>query len=221
MARQESARLHMSGHDGLSPEKESQILDGAAAVFAEAGYAGASMSRIAAVAGVSKGTLYNYFTGKRELFIAFMRRVYDAHFAMIFDDDHDGSNAEQELARMCRRIMELLVSQDGLLVYRMVIAEAPNFPELAEAFYAVGAQRGLARMTDWVRRNAAACHMDVEDPEFAAEQLFALIQTRVVLRRRLRLTDSVTADEIDRVVGAGVRLFLRGYGTLTQGTHRG
>jgi AcrR family transcriptional regulator len=201
----------MSAHEGLSPEKESQILDGAAAVFAEAGYEGASMSRIAAVAGVSKGTLYNYFTGKRELFIAFMRRVYDARFAEIFDEQPADSSAEEALTRMCRSIMELLVSPDGLLVYRMVIAEAPNFPELAEAFYAVGAQRGLARMTDWVRRNASACNMQVDDPEFAAEQLFALIQTRVVLRRRLRLTETVSAGEIDRVVRAGVRLFLLGH----------
>lgn len=49
----------MDSNVSLSPEKRTQILAGAAAVFAADGYEGASMARIAAVAGVSKGTLYN------------------------------------------------------------------------------------------------------------------------------------------------------------------
>jgi AcrR family transcriptional regulator len=196
----------------LSPEKERQILDGAAAVFAEAGYEGASMARIAAVAGVSKGTLYNYFAGKRELFAAFMHRVCDSRIALIFDGLDDTAPPEEALLHICRRLLDTLGSEQGLLVYRMVVAEAGKFPELAEAFYAAGPRRALARMTEWVRQNTLSGHLRVEDPEFAAEQLFALMQTRVLLRRRLHLPDRGSEAEIDRVVRAGVRLFLRGYG---------
>ena len=56
----------------FSPEKRAQILAGAAAVFAADGYEGASMARIAAVAGVSKGTLYNDFDSKAALFTAYV-----------------------------------------------------------------------------------------------------------------------------------------------------
>jgi AcrR family transcriptional regulator len=202
----------MSGHDGLSPEKERQILDGAAAVFAEAGYEGASMSRIAAVAGVSKGTLYNYFAGKRELFAAFMQRACASRIALIFDAVSDDATAEETLTRICTHMMEMMVSEEGLLIYRMAVAEAGKFPELAEVFYAAGPQRALARMTDLISRHAAAGLLHVDDAEFAAEQLFALVQTRVLLRRRLRLIDGVPDLEIRRVVTAGVHLFLRGYG---------
>jgi hypothetical protein len=38
------------------------------------------------------------------------------------------------------------------------------------------------------------------------------MQTRVLLRRRLHMTDGASDAEIERVVTAGVRLFLRGYG---------
>ena len=57
----------------FTPEKRAQILRGAAEVFAADGYQGASMARIAAVAGVSKGTLYNYFDTKAALFTAMSR----------------------------------------------------------------------------------------------------------------------------------------------------
>jgi AcrR family transcriptional regulator len=202
----------MSETDILSPEKERQILDGAAAVFAEAGYEGASMARIAAVAGVSKGTLYNYFEGKRELFSAFMQRACANRIAVIFDEVDDTIPAEEALLRICRRVLDVLSSEQGLLVYRMVVAEAGKFPELAEAFYAAGPRRALARMTEWIARNVRAGLLRVDDPEFAAEQLFALMQTRVLLRRRLHMEDGVSDAEIERVVAAGVRLFLRGNG---------
>ena len=48
--------------------KKQQILDGARQVFLLNGYAGASMDEIAIQAGVSKGTLYNHFDSKDDLF---------------------------------------------------------------------------------------------------------------------------------------------------------
>jgi AcrR family transcriptional regulator len=203
----------MSDHEVLSPEKEAQILDGAALVFAEAGYEGASMARIAAVAGVSKGTLYNYFAGKRDLFAAFMQRICDARIKLIFDELDAQQRPEQALLCICRRMLDMLTSEQGLLVYRMVVAEAGKFPELAEVFYAAGPRRALVRMTEWVRQNAAACRLDIDDPEFAAEQLFALMQTRVLMRRRLHMDGATTDADLERVVAAGVSLFLRGYGS--------
>lgn len=205
----------MQGVDFPGDDKQSQILRGAAAVFAEAGYEGASMSRIAARAGVSKGTLYNYFVGKRELFAAFMQRECTGRIALIFDEAEDGAPPEQTLTRVCRRLLDVLLSDNGLLVYRMAVAEAGKFPELAEIFYAVGPQRALARMTGWIERQVEAGRLVVPDPEFAAEQLFGLVQTRLLIRRRLRLVASVSDAEIDRVVSAGVSLFMRGYGPGT------
>src|ERR1051326_809369 len=50
--------------------KRRQILDGARKVFMDLGFDGASMNEIARAAGVSKGTLYVYFTDKSRLFEA-------------------------------------------------------------------------------------------------------------------------------------------------------
>jgi AcrR family transcriptional regulator len=51
-----------------------RILDGAAAAFAKAGFAGTSMEEIASAAGVSKLLLYRDFAGKRELYQAVLER---------------------------------------------------------------------------------------------------------------------------------------------------
>jgi hypothetical protein len=89
---------------------------------------------------------------------------------------------------------------------------------LAAAFYVAGPERALARMTVWIERQAGTGHLHVDDARFAAEQLFALVQTRVVMRRRLNLTPAADPGEVERVVAAGVSLFLRAYGALPGGS---
>ncbi len=202
----------MADQEIRSPEKERQILDGAAAAFAESGYEGASMSHIAVMAGVSKGTLYNYFDGKKALFGAFVQRECTQRLLLIFDEIEHDAPIEATLLRIGRRIVDMLLSESGLLIYRMVVAEAQKFPELAEAFHDAGPKRALERMTTLIGIQADAGNLVVADPGFAADQLFALMQTRVVVKRRMGLMSVVTEPEIERVVREAVQLFLRGYG---------
>jgi AcrR family transcriptional regulator len=202
----------MADQDVRSPEKERQILDGAAAAFAQDGYEGASMSHIAAMAGVSKGTLYNYFDGKKELFSAFVQRECNQRLLLVFDELDSQAPAQAILLRVGRRILELMISETGLLTYRMVIAEAHKFPELAEAFHEAGPRRAMTRLSTLIRQMSQAGQLDVPDPVFAAEQLFALMTAGLVMRRRMGLVPSASEAEIDHVVQEAVKLFLRGYG---------
>lgn len=66
-------------------EKRRQIIEGAAALFTRHGYEGASMADIAAGAGVSKGTLYNYFACKSDLFAAFVGEMAQGMLPQLFD----------------------------------------------------------------------------------------------------------------------------------------
>ena len=51
-------------------EKKERIIRAAAEIFAQKGFAQTAMADIAAGAGLGKGTLYEYFEGKEELFLA-------------------------------------------------------------------------------------------------------------------------------------------------------
>jgi AcrR family transcriptional regulator len=58
---------------GLQEKKEKtreRIVATAARVFAQKGYAGTAVAEIAARAGIGKGTVYGYFSGKEALFFA-------------------------------------------------------------------------------------------------------------------------------------------------------
>ena len=57
-----------------TPGKEDRILEAAVRVFAQNGYHGSSMARVAREAGVAAGTIYLYFERKQDLLITLFRR---------------------------------------------------------------------------------------------------------------------------------------------------
>jgi methylphosphotriester-DNA--protein-cysteine methyltransferase len=69
--RNDGARLSRAAKPTEEP-REARILDAALKVFAEAGYSGATMDAVAAEAGITKPTLYQYFASKEALFQAMM-----------------------------------------------------------------------------------------------------------------------------------------------------
>jgi TetR/AcrR family transcriptional repressor of mexJK operon len=198
--------------EGLSAQKREQILRGAAQVFDADGYEGASMARIAAVAAVSKGTLYNYFPSKAALFEAFVGQQCAVNLARVFDGaDHDGEPAAV-LHAIGWRMLQMMLSPSGQTIYRVVMAEAAKFPALAETFFAAGPARALGFLAGWLAEETRRGRLNVPDPDFAAEQFFAMSQTALVLRRRLGLVTEPPAGEIERIVEAAVAMFLKSYG---------
>jgi TetR/AcrR family transcriptional repressor of mexJK operon len=203
--------------DTLLSEKRAQILEGAARVFASDGYEGASMSRIAAEAGVSKGTLYNHFPSKAALFSAYVGQECARNLARVFEGAvHDGEPAAV-LRQVGLRMIQMIMSEVGQTIYRVVISEAAKFPELARAFFEAGPSRAIRHLADWLAEETRRGQLQVGDPNFAAEQFFTLCQARLVMRQRLMLQPEPSSGEVERVVDAAVAMFLRTYGAAAAG----
>jgi TetR/AcrR family transcriptional repressor of mexJK operon len=202
----------MSESETLSPEKRAQVLAGASAVFARDGYEGASMSRIAQEAGVSKGTLYNYYASKAELFAAFVDQQCSANLAQLFAATPSGDNSPGAvLHSIGSRMLAMMLSPTGLTIYRVVTSEATKFPALARCFYEAGPARAIGALAAWLADETNAGRLAVDDPVFAAEQFFALCQSHVCLRRILQLESGTSPEEVTKVVDRAVAMFLRTY----------
>jgi len=198
--------------DGLSPERRDRILAGAAAIFVAEGYEGASMSKIAASAGVSKGTLYNYYPSKPALFAAFVRDRCGHFMAEVLGDLQEDAPVATELRRIGGLMLKLMMAPGGQAVFRVVVMEAAKFPELAKTFMAAGPDALLERVTVWLAAQNRAGRLSMPDPQFAAEQFFALAQTRLVLRSRVHPDYKASDSEIDRVLDGAVAVFIAAYG---------
>lgn len=202
----------MSMAETLSAEKRDQILAGAAAVFASDGYEGASMAHIALEANVSKGTLYNYFPSKAALFSAYIAGECSRKLIHIFDDAVHTGDPAAELRDIGLSFLRMAMSPIACTIYRVVVSEVAKFPELARAFFDAGPARAIRHLAEWLAEETRRGRLHVPDPEFAAEQFFALCQTRLVMRQKLGMLTDPTPAEVERVIDASVEMFLRTYG---------
>jgi len=67
----------------LAENKRKSILEAASLEFFERGYGGASVNRIIAAAGISKGAMYYYFDDKEDLFFTVIQDIQDRVFEAV------------------------------------------------------------------------------------------------------------------------------------------
>ncbi len=191
--------------------KAEQVLQAAGRVFREQGYGSASMDAIARAAGVSKATLYAHFAGKDQLFAAIVGAECRRHSQTLTAPDIDRLDVREALGAIGRNFLELVLSAKARAIYRIVIAEAPRFPEVGRAFYASGPAVVLARLTDYLGAADARGTLSVEDPRLAAEQFIGMLMGPLHMRHLLGLTAEFGDRDPDQVVDAAVATFLAAY----------
>ncbi len=207
----------MAAQEEHPVQKRQQIIRGAETVFTECGYEGASMSRIALQAAVSKGTLYNYFTSKSELFAAFVSQRSQTMLTEMFEPIADPDDLGAILHQIAQRMVALVLAPGSLVLYRIVISEAGKFPDLAQIYWESGPERVLAHMAGWLVQQMQAGRLRQADPDVAAGHFFALCQTPSCMKRRLQLLPPMNAGEIELLVSGAVQMFLDSYGRSLTG----
>jgi TetR/AcrR family transcriptional repressor of mexJK operon len=198
--------------------KQRRILDAALRVFAAEGYSGTSMDAIAAEAGVSKPTLYQYFGNKEQLFAAIMTEGRD-HMLEPFAHVHPGGMVAT-LHAFAWHYADVVMRPEYLSIARLVIGEAQRFPEIGRAYQAAGPDRVLRGMMDWLETQRAAGRLAFDDAELAAEDLWALVLS-APRNRALHVPDARPDREtIARFVRNGLKVFLKAYSTDPTGDLR-
>ena len=192
------------------PAKKLAVLKAALRLFLEQGFGATSMDAIAREAGCSKATLYAHVKSKEELFAAIT-----ATFAEQFAASHPAFESEPDirsaLLRFARDHVALLLSPEGAAMYRIVIAEAPRFPELGRAFYKNGPAIRWGALVKYLQRADAQGLLKIDDAGLAASEFVAMISGMLHLRVMLGHADEISAAEQEAGVEHGVDAFLRAY----------
>jgi TetR/AcrR family transcriptional regulator len=112
-----------------------ELLSAALDIFVEKGFAATRVEEVAQRAGVSKGTLFLYFSSKEDLFKAVVRENISGRFTEWSGelDAYEGSSAD--LLRYCMTSWwERVGSTRASGIPKLMMSEGGSFPELA-AFY--------------------------------------------------------------------------------------
>jgi AcrR family transcriptional regulator len=188
------------------------ILDVAQEVFLEEGFANASMSTIAARLGGSKGTLYNYFKSKDDLFNAYVERRclwQDEIFAAPLDNE----TPEQTLRRIGRAYLTRVLTDFNLRNFRLIASEAERSPEIGQTFYNAGPRMGVERVAELLTEMAQAGHFEFDDAMDTAHQFLGLVQNRYFKARLCNAIPELTQEQIEDEAALATRTFLRAFGT--------
>jgi len=205
----EVAEQDEAGRDGGA--KRRQIMDGARTVFLSAGFDGASMNDVTRAAGVSKGTLYAYFNSKDELFEAIIRAEYGQTAEKLCAFKREG-DPRAMLTDFGIRLIKRLTEPSHMALARVVIAAAEKFPNIGRTFFESGPLYGATRLAAELAALDRAGALKIPNAERAAWQFVDLCQSYVYKRALFRVVESVTPEEIEEAVAAGVEVFLKAYG---------
>ena len=136
--------------------RPSEILDAAVAEFAQKGFAATRMDDIARRAGVTKGTIYLYFKSKEDVFKTLIRESIGTTLAATSANAREFEGSTPDLIRfVLGAIGTFLATSDRIMLPKIIIAEAGNFPELARFYRAEIVERGLGLLSSIIERGIA------------------------------------------------------------------
>lgn len=191
--------------------KEQAILAAALKVFSQNGYSGASVDAVAAEAGITKPTLYQYFASKEQLFTAMMLQKRD-DMLQPFDAAAPGTMVEQ-LHSFAWHYADTVMRPDMLSLARLIIGEVQRFPEIGRAYQASGPDKVLVGVMAWLEGRRAEGMLAFDDAELAAQDLWGLILSAP--RTQALYMPDAPPDRagIAQYLNNGLRVFLKAYST--------
>jgi AcrR family transcriptional regulator len=151
-----------------------ELLAAALDLFVERGFAATRLEDVAKRAGVSKGTLYLYFTNKEELFKAVVRENI---VPALGEAEDIISSFEGHSADMLRCVIlgwwERIGATQASGIIKLVMAEAGNFPELAKFYHEEVITRSSDMMAGMFRRGVERGEFRPVDIEVMTQVLIA------------------------------------------------
>ena len=162
------------GHQRRKAERPQELLDAALALFVEKGFAATKSEEVAKRAGVSKGTLYLYYPSKEDLLKAVIEQRLSQQITAGAQAvaAHQGSSAQLLEDVLSRWWIDVLES-DASGVFKLIITEVRNFPEIATFYQREVVQPGQMLIGRIVQRG-------IDSGEFRAIDVASTVQSLVL-----------------------------------------
>ncbi|HKY81876.1 MAG TPA: TetR/AcrR family transcriptional regulator [Sphingobium sp.] len=201
----------LSRREARRRDRHDAIIDVAKRSFLENGYAATTMSGIAATLGGSKGTLWNYFPSKEELFAAVLSHAtasYRADMAQILDSEGE---LEPTLRCFATEMLLKMTSAQSLALHRLVVAEGWRFPKMGAIFFELAPKNTRTLLSQFLRRAMDRGQLRREDPALAARTLITLILSGSYQHMLWGQITTTTPEQMEADTVHAIGCFLRAY----------
>jgi AcrR family transcriptional regulator len=176
-----------------------RIVDAGARVLEQDGYHGASTNRIAAAAGVSPGSLYQYFTDKDEIVAEIIERLIEDFAERVAPALRDAISIDDPATRVRTVLGAVLDALESQAILLGALVDRVPAADQAEALRPV-----RARITDFIHHTLATQreqlrHDDLDRTAWTILELAQHLPVRYVLDRP-PITREAFVEDLTRIV---------------------
>jgi TetR/AcrR family transcriptional repressor of mexJK operon len=186
------------------------FLAAARQVFEKKGFAEATLDDVIALSGGSRQTLYALFGGKQGLFEAITSDTCDTIFQGLTPEKLATRATDEVLKEVGTRYLAIVTSPPCLSLHRLVVAEMPRIPEVAQRFWKLGPGRSRAFLAEFFDRQIERGLLQMPNSRAAAEYFLEMLSGTVRLQCLIGLRQPPTPQEIEEIVQGAVAQFLNG-----------
>jgi AcrR family transcriptional regulator len=195
--------------------RREQILKAAMDIFARKGFSAATVPEIAKSAGVAAGTIYLYFPGKRELFIAIIDNLMLTPISS-FVNKAEGQGFPASLKEALQDRIQLLQS-DFLTVLVSLMGEIQRDPELSAIFLKKLLGPFLSRMEGMYRNLIERGEFRRMDPAIAVRLVGSMMIGMHLLKSLEKESSPLNRLTPEEIAGEILNFILHGLTNQTKG----
>ncbi|ARU06848.1 TetR family transcriptional regulator [Comamonas serinivorans] len=200
--------------------KSLAILEAASRVFLAHGFSAATTDMIQREAKVSKATMYACFPTKEALFAAVIERQCAGTHQAVSAIAVVPGNLAKTLTDIGLAYLRIVLSPEGLALLRVIVADAPRFPDLARRFHLAGPRVIIGMLAERLGQAAQAGEVNVQAVgiDAAAALFISLVRGEGQLECLMHPESHPSAEQLDRWVRLAVTTFMAAFGTPGRGT---
>lgn len=191
--------------------KNTAIVDAASRLFLEKGFDGTSMDEVAKRAGVSKQTVYSHFSSKESLFSESIHAAIAKYYPDLALEKVQEHSLEADLRAVCENYARLLMSEDAMAMFRLLVTAAAKGPALAEIFWEAGPRDMKEKLTEFLQVWVDRGELKINNTDKAANRLLSLLKGNTHFMQSIGLISSVSEEQLQENVDEAMEAFLRLY----------
>ena len=127
-------------------ERRLAIIEAALDEFIARGFAATRLDDVAKRAGVAKGTIYLHFKDKESMFEELIRTALVPMISRLHAPPPMGGSVRDMVEGFAENFIREVASTRRADIVRLIVAEGPRFPAIADFYYREVVSRGLAGM---------------------------------------------------------------------------
>ena len=188
-------------------KKEQEVLTVASDYFLSHGYKGTSINAMARDSGISKESIYRYFSSKKDLFEAVIAKELAEYQEKLHsvDFEYDSIPLDVALQKTAESILSAVTTNRTLSLRRLIFQEARKTPEIGRYYYEIGPREAYRNLEKVFALHKAEANLP---PAKLAQYFVSMVLHYTMLVRQCGVIKPLTRKQIQRHAAEVTKDFL-------------